>query len=284
MTFTTLAYSPRLSDRVAEALRKRIVSGALAISDQLPSENAMAGEFGVSRAVVREAVSRLKSEGLLYARQGKGIFVAPTALIRPLRIAPEAARSLQSVLGIVELRRALEGEAAALAAERRRAADLAALRAALWDLDNAVKAGGNGVEEDVAFHRLIAKISGNAYFLDVLEYIGQFMRGATMVTRANEATRVDFGRQVRAEHALVVDAIAAKDPDAARAAAARHMENAAARIRQADPDFWRVQDPLLDQVLRPRLRARRNGPRTLTFAAAAAADGNEPDPRTPSAA
>src|SRR5439155_14909793 len=122
MNFAHLTHSPRLSDRVAEALRERIGSGKLSISDQLPSENAMAAEFGVSRAVVREAVSRLKSEGMLYARQGKGIFVAPTALIRPLRIAPEAARSLQSVLGIVELRRALEAEAAALAAERRTAA------------------------------------------------------------------------------------------------------------------------------------------------------------------
>src|SRR5512144_3296777 len=225
MTFSTLSYAPRLSDRVADALRKRISSGALGISDQLPSENAMAGEFGVSRAVVREAVSRLKSEGLLYARQGKGIFVAPTALIRPLRIAPEAARSLQSVLGIVELRRALEAEAAALAAERRTPADLVLLRTALKNLETAVRDGGNGVEEDVAFHRLIAKISGNPYFLDVLEYVGQFLRGATMVTRANEATRVDFARQVKAEHGAVVDAIAAKDAPAARVAAARHMEH-----------------------------------------------------------
>jgi GntR family transcriptional regulator, transcriptional repressor for pyruvate dehydrogenase complex len=261
MNFPPLNHSPRLSDRVAEALRERIGSGTLNISDQLPSENAMADEFGVSRAVVREAVSRLKSEGLLYARQGKGIFVAPTARIRPLRIAPEAARSLQSVLGIVELRRALEAEAAALAAERRTAADLAALRSALKDLDAAVRAGGDGVEEDVAFHRLIAKISGNPYYLDVLEYIGQFLRGATMVMRANEATRIDFARQAKAEHGTVIDAIAAKDPDGARVAAARHMENAASRIRQADPAFWNEQDPLLDQVLRPRLRSRRSAGR-----------------------
>jgi len=262
-----MLHSPRLSDRVAEALREWIGSGKLSISDQLPSENAMAAEFGVSRAVVREAVSRLKSEGLLYARQGKGIFVAPTALIRPLRIAPEAARSLQSVLGIVELRRALEAEAAALAAERRTAADLAALRSALKDLDAAVKAGGNGVEEDVAFHRLVAKVSGNPYFMDVLEYVGQFLRGATMVTRANEATRIDFARQLKAEHGMVIDAIAAKDPDAARIAAARHMQNAASRIRQADPEFWREQDPLLDQVLRPRLRSRRGVSRPALSAA-----------------
>jgi GntR family transcriptional repressor for pyruvate dehydrogenase complex len=104
-------------------------------------------------------------------------------------------------------------------------------------------------------------ISGNPYFIDVLEYVGQFLRGATMVTRANEATRVDFARQVRAEHGTVVDAIAAKDPEGARIAAGRHMQNAAARIRQADPEFWREQDPLLDQVLRPRLRTRRTSPR-----------------------
>lgn len=255
--FATLAHEPRLSDRVAAALRERIGSGALSIADQLPSENAMAGEFGVSRTVVREAVSRLKSEGLLYTRQGKGIFVAPTALIRPLRIAPEASHSLRSVLDIVELRRALEAEAAALAAERRARTDVMALRVALRAIDAAVRAGGNGVAEDVRFHRRIAEASGNPYYIDVLEYIGQFLRGVTTITRANEATRADFERQVRDEHNAVLDAIAAQDADAARAAASRHMQNAAGRIALADPDFWRDQGPLVSEVLRPRPRRAR---------------------------
>ncbi len=252
--FATLTHEPRLSDRVAAALRERISSGSLSIADQLPSENAMASEFGVSRTVVREAVSRLKSEGLLYTRQGKGIFVAPTALIRPLRIAPEASHSLQSVLDIVELRRALEAEAAALAAERRTKGDVTALRAALRAIDAAVRAGRNGVTEDVQFHRLIAEASGNAYYLDVLEYIGQFLRGATTITRANEATRVDFARQVKEEHNAVLDAIVAQDTNAAHRAGSRHMQNAAERIRRADPDFWRDQGPLISEVLRPRVR------------------------------
>lgn len=257
--FTALTHEPRLSDRVASALRERIGSGTLSISDQLPSENAMAGEFGVSRTVVREAVSRLKSEGLLYTRQGKGIFVAPTALIRPLRIAPEASHSMQSVLAIVELRRALEAEAAALAAVRRTKADVAALKAALRAIDAAVGAGGDGVAEDIAFHRLIAEASGNAYFLDVLEYIGQFLRGATAITRANEARRVDFARQVKDEHNAVLRAIVARDADAARIAAGDHMQNAAGRIRHADPDFWRATSPLLGDIIRPLSRpSRRN--------------------------
>ncbi|MEO8133969.1 MAG: FCD domain-containing protein [Betaproteobacteria bacterium] len=250
-TFLALAHEPRLSDRVATSLRERIGSGTLAIADQLPSENAMASEFGVSRTVVREAVSRLKSEGLLYTRQGKGIFVAPSALIRPLRIPPEASHSLQSVLAIVELRRALEAEAAALAAVRRTRGDVAALRAALRGIDAAVRAGGNGVAEDVAFHRLIAEASDNPYFLDVLEYVGQFLRGATAITRANEARRVDFARQVKAEHDTVLRAIISQDAEGARVAAGRHMQNAAERIRLADPEFWRHNSPLLGDIIRP---------------------------------
>lgn len=257
-SFATLTHEPRLSDRVAAALRERIGSGSLSIADQLPSENAMAGEFGVSRTVVREAVSRLKSEGLLYTRQGKGIFVAPAALIRPLRIAPETSHSLQSVLDIVELRRALEAEAAALAAERHTRSDVTALRTALRAIDAAVRAGGDGVAEDVLFHRLIANASGNPYYLDVLEYIGQFLRGATTITHANEATRADFARQVRKEHTAVLDAIVSQDANAARLAGSRHMQNAAERIAQADPAFWRDQGLLVSEVLRPHARRSRN--------------------------
>ena len=132
--FAPLAVSPNLAEKVASVLREQVVGGNYGEAARLPTESAMSVQFGVSRTVVREAVSRLKSEGLLVSRQGSGVFVHSGAHLRPLRIEAGAGRSEDSVLHIVELRRAIEGESAALAAQRRDRSDLDAMRAALRDL------------------------------------------------------------------------------------------------------------------------------------------------------
>jgi GntR family transcriptional regulator, transcriptional repressor for pyruvate dehydrogenase complex len=247
-----LHVAPNLADQVASALRDRLAAGAYAETAKLPSEAKMAVQFGVSRTVVREAVSRLKSEGLLLSRQGAGLFVRADAGIRPLRIESAASRSEQSVVQIVELRRAIEAESAALAAERHSKADLEAMRSALRALDRAGARGEDGVAEDVRFHRSIAEASGNPYFLSVLEFLSQFLASATRVTRANEARRSDFAKAVKVEHAAVLAAIEAGDAAAARRAAGRHMVNAIRRIRLAGKDFWVAEGDALMETLKPR--------------------------------
>jgi GntR family transcriptional regulator, transcriptional repressor for pyruvate dehydrogenase complex len=202
----------------------------------------MSRQFGVSRTVVREAVARLKSEGLLRSRQGAGVFVSQDAHVQPLRIAAVAGRSREAVLQIVELRRAIEAESAALAAVRRSSAMVVRMRKSLITLERAVARGGDGVAEDVQFHRLIAEASGNPHFLSVLTFLGQYLGQATRVTRANEARRADFTREVREEHQAVLTAIEAQDANAARRAAGRHMQNAARRIDDADASFWAQAD------------------------------------------
>lgn len=244
-SFSTVGASPNLADRVAAALRERVSGGALAPETRMPSEAAMSLQFGVSRTVVREAVSRLKSEGLLTSRQGSGVFVRHDAHIRPLRIESIASRSEDSVVHIVELRRAIEAESAALAADRRDRHDLTAMRDSLRQLDAAVRRGEDGVTEDMHFHHLIATASRNPYFMSVLEFLGQFLEGATRVTRANEARRVDFANAVKQEHAAVLAAIEAGDATAARRAGARHMTNAVRRIRAAGHEFWRAEGDVL---------------------------------------
>jgi GntR family transcriptional repressor for pyruvate dehydrogenase complex len=237
-SFAALAASPNLAEKVASVLREQVVGGNYGEAARLPTESAMSLQFGVSRTVVREAVSRLKSEGLLVSRQGSGVFVHSGAHLRPLRIEAGASRSEESVLHIVELRRAIEGESAALAAQRRDRSDLDAMKAALRDLDSAVSRGEDGVVEDVRFHRTVAEASRNPYIISVLEFLGQYLQGATRVTRANESRRADFAAAVKSEHAAVLAAISHGTPTAARRAAARHMENAAKRIRLAGKDFW----------------------------------------------
>src|SRR5258708_34358539 len=107
-----------LTDRVAGALLEKIGEGAFSPGARLPSENALARQFGVSGTVLREAISRLKHEGVVEGRQGRGVYVTQQAGGKPLRIEIGAVESLESVLQIMDLRRAIEAEAAAQAALR----------------------------------------------------------------------------------------------------------------------------------------------------------------------
>lgn len=226
-----------LADQVADVLAAEIRASRLAVGDKLPTEAALVEQFLVSRTVVREAVSRLKSLGLVESRQGSGVYVREVGF-SPLNFDARSAVSKQAVIQMVEVRRALEAEVAGLAAQRRNQADIKRIRKSIVLLDKAVQAGGDGVEEDVQYHRAIAEAARNPFLIGTLEYLGQFLRGATRVTRANEARRADFARQVGDEHERITRAIEAGDVAVARQAAAQHMDNAILRIEQADPVFW----------------------------------------------
>lgn len=226
-----------LSAQVADALGAQIRAGQRVAGDKLPTEAALVAQFSVSRTVVREAVSRLKSLGLVDSRRGSGVYVREPGF-SPLNFDAKHAVSRQAVIQMAEVRRALEAEVAGLAAQRRTQADINRIRKAIAALDQAVQAGGDGVDEDVQYHRAIAEAARNPFLIGTLEYLGQFLRGATRVTRANEARRADFARQVREEHDVIWRAIEAGDAPAARKAAAQHMDNAIARIERADPAFW----------------------------------------------
>lgn len=246
--FHSVAPTVRLADQVADALAAEVRSGRLSEGDRLPTEAALAEQFGVSRTVVREAVSRLKSLGLLDSRQGSGVYVRPAG-VEPLRFEMPHVASREAVIQMVELRRALEAEVAALAAERRTPEDVQRIREAIEALHAAVAAGGNGADEDVRFHRAIAEAARNPFLIGTLQYLRQFLHGATRVTRANEARRADFAREVAQEHAQIVEAIEAGDPLRAREAAKSHMDNAIRRIEQADPAFWQQEGAQLARPL-----------------------------------
>jgi len=235
--FNSVTPGAHLSDQVADVLATEIRAGRLAVGDKLPTEAALVEQFAVSRTVIREAVSRLKSLGLVDSRQGSGMYVKDAGF-SPLNFDARHAVSKQAVIQMVEVRRALEAEVAALAAQRRTPEDVLRIRQAIVALEQAVLAGGDGVDEDVQYHRAIAEAACNPFLIGTLGYLGQFLRGATRVTRANEARRADFARQVQDEHEIIARAIEAGDAGAARQAAAQHMNNAIQRIEQADPAFW----------------------------------------------
>lgn len=220
----------RLSDRLAAWLSSQIDSGAWPPGHRLPTEPQLAEAHGVSRTVVREAVHQLRSQGLLVSRQGSGVFVAAPPLHKPLAFDPAVLGSIEAVVDVVEVRRAIEGEVAALAAERATPAQVKAMRQALAAIDAAAAAGRDGVAEDLAFHRTIAAATGNPQFAVLLGFLEQYLREATRVTRGNEARHAEFMAAVRTEHQAIVAAIAAHQPAAARRAAVHHMKRAAQRL------------------------------------------------------
>ena len=222
----------RLSDRLARRLMQQIENGALKPGDRLPTEAQLAATHGVSRSVVREAVHQIKSRGLLRSRQGSGVYVAPVPQNRALAFDPTVLESVEAVVQVVELRRVLEGEMAALAAQRITRAQLAGLRRTLQAIDAASDAGGDAVDEDMAFHRAIGESTGNPQFGRLLGFLEQYLREAMRVTKGNEARRDDWMHQVRAEHRAIVDAIAAGDPAAARRAAIAHLQRGEARLHE----------------------------------------------------
>ena len=225
----------RLSDRLAARLGGQIDAGSLRPGDRLPTELRLAETHGVSRTVVREAVHQLKSRGLLRSRQGSGVYVTTAPPGESLTLDLALMDSIDDVLQVREVRRALEAETAALAAERASRAQVLALRRALRAIDRSAAEARDGVEEDLAFHRLLAEAAGNPHFGRLLEFLEQYTKESMRVTRRNDATRADFVDAVRLEHAGIVDAIALGDAGLARRRAVQHMRGGDRRMRTAAP-------------------------------------------------
>lgn len=223
----------RLSDQLACLLHQRIETGEFRPGERLPTEQQLCTLHGVSRTVVREAVHQLKSRGLLRSRQGSGVYVSAERLTHDLSFDASLLDSTQALVQVREVRRALEGETAALAAERASRAQLAALRRSLQAIDRSTAAGGDGVAEDLAFHRALTEAAGNPHFGRLLEFLEQYLVQAMRMTRGHEARRSDFMQQVRDEHHAIFEGVAAGDAVAARARAVDHMVAGDRRLQLA---------------------------------------------------
>ena len=215
-------------DIVAE-LTQRIVLGQWVAGDKLPSESAIVREHGVSRTVVREAISRMQASGLVETRHGIGTFVLERDPRQGLHLKRDTA---ESVRGIIELRMGLETQAAALAARRRTDEQLLHMREALDDYQRSLANHDSSVEADMRFHTLIAQATGNIYFTDI---IGQLGRSVIPRTRLDadergEADLEQLGQMAVSEHEAILRAIRRQDPDAARAAMLLHLSNSLERM------------------------------------------------------
>jgi DNA-binding FadR family transcriptional regulator len=232
-SFRRLTPPKNLTAELVELLSKEITSGKLAPGARLLTEQEMMATFGVSRTVVREAVSALRSEGLVLTRQGVGAFVAADAQKRPFRIDPEGARSVPDVLRIMELRMGVEIEAAGLAASRRTAKHIDRIDAELGKIDAAIERGEAAVEADFELHRAIAAATGNPYFERFLGYLGHYIipRQSVRIEKTGREAQAVYLHRVQREHRAICGAITKGDPEAARAAMRAHLGNSIARYQ-----------------------------------------------------
>jgi GntR family transcriptional repressor for pyruvate dehydrogenase complex len=235
MTLPTTPRRPRnLAQLVVAQLSEHIQNGELKPGDKLPTETEIVVEQGVSRSVVREAISRMQAAGLVETRHGIGTFVLPPPP-PAMGIDPATVTTVRDVIALLELRIGLETEAAGLAAARRSEAQLDEVRAALAALQAGARRGEETVELDQRFHLAIAQASGNQYFYAILQHLGANIipRARINSARLTHADPVRYMEQVGREHEQIVDAIARGDAESARAAMRLHIGNSRERLRRA---------------------------------------------------
>ena len=228
--------APRtLALQLVDTLAARIRGGQIAPGGRLPTEAALMAEQGVSRTVVREALSQLQASGLVETRHGIGTFVVGAGDASAFRIEPQQLATLRDVVAVLELRIGIESEAAGLAAQRRTSANLAVMRSALDAFAAAVEEGRDAVAADFQFHTEIARATQNEHFAGLLATLGAQIipRARLEASAALEPAQQSYLRRVNAEHESIYDAIAAQDAEAARAAMRTHLANSRERRRRA---------------------------------------------------
>jgi GntR family transcriptional repressor for pyruvate dehydrogenase complex len=222
-------------EQVTAELRNRILKGHLASREWLPSEGALAETMGVSRTVIREAMYNLRAQGLVEVSQGRRARVrANDASVLINSLDAMLQRSEATIYHLLQLRRPLEGEIAALAAEHATQADLEKLGGTLDDL-RVAKDLEECIRADVAFHRYLAEASHNPLFALFLDSV------RALLIRAQQKTFPLAGVLLTIEgHCRILEAIVAGQPHAARQAMLQHLDEAEEALRRShkSPNLW----------------------------------------------
>lgn len=220
---------PTLVDQVTEGIEQQIRAGHFPLNSALPPMHLLSETWGVSRTVIREALARLAADGLVIGRQGKGVFIPEELPAQTFSLG--FSKNTLEMQRILELRLAVEVEAAGLAALRRSDDDLLALEAALDDIEKAANAGDSerSIDADMLFHRAICSATGNPHFAELFTFLSQFFRANIAVARKNSMAkgRVHAAEQ---EHQTILDAIRAHDDNAAKRAIRQHIINTGKRL------------------------------------------------------
>jgi GntR family transcriptional repressor for pyruvate dehydrogenase complex len=223
----------KVYEQIAEQLLGQIGSRALRPGDALPPERELTESFGVGRSSIREALRMLESKGVISAVNGGAFVVADAA--SPLLSSLRLVITLDEEAGIhhlFELRRILESEAAALAAERRAPEHLEQMDAAMAEMENALSGDGDRfIDADLRFHLAVAEATGNRLVFHSMQAVRDVIRRALLtivrIPQSPESAVV--------EHRSIRAAIAARDAAAAREEMRRHLVRVEADVEKGIP-------------------------------------------------
>ncbi len=224
-----------LVQEIVTRLSADMRDGSVKPGDKLPSESEIMARFDVSRTVVREALSKLQASGLVETRHGIGTFALTLPDSNTFQISGADFSTLADVIAVLELRISLETEAAGLAAQRRTAANLRSMRAALRAFEDAIKQDSDAVPSDFEFHMEVARATGNQHFAQLMAYLGTMIIPRTRVNTPNSAPegRLIFLLRVHQEHENIFNAIRNQDSKAAGVAMRTHLSNSRERLQKA---------------------------------------------------
>jgi GntR family transcriptional regulator, transcriptional repressor for pyruvate dehydrogenase complex len=220
----------RLYQEVIERLQSLIENGEIKPGDKLPSERNLAELLSVSRSTIKEAFSVLESKGIINIHQGLGVFLAA----RPKNWLSKGIQNIimdqQPYLSdLIELRQAIEGDAAYHAAKRMTVAQRKHLEQTFQELLYAEKREEPAVEEDYQFHLAIMEAANNKMMLEAMEVISQSIKSFLAINREESIKYSQMNEQVIEEHREIFEAIMEGRAEEARRAMWNHLRAVSVR-------------------------------------------------------
>ena len=224
--------SGSLVKRVGDELRAEISAGRFVVGDKLPSQSDLTERFDVSRTVVREAIASLQADGMVEARQGAGVFITARTPASAFAFQTIDHARISSILETLELRTAVEIEAAGLAATRRSPLQEEEIFRAHQAVAAQIASGEVSTGADFAFHRAIAAATNNPRFGEFLDLLGKAaIPRAAIQADGNEAVRASYLERILDEHKRIAQAISERDEQGARDAMRTHLNGSQQRYR-----------------------------------------------------
>lgn len=222
-----------LADTVFERIQRSIKSGAYAIDERLPTEHALAAEFGVSRPIIRDALQRLRDQGFIYSRRGAGSFVREQGIREPLGFGQM--ENLSDLQHCYDFRLTIEPEAAAMAAHRRSEEALQKIKRELALLRDATNRQAHRADADFMFHLSIAQAAANPYFVTAMQALEEHIAVGMRLHGLSLKSTQDGLQHVFVEHTAVYEAIREGDADRARQLMHAHLAGSRSRLFSAEP-------------------------------------------------
>jgi len=225
---TTPLRVPRLSEEIIREIARLVDTGQLVVDDRFPSERELEQQWGVSRPVLREAFRALELQGLIESRPGGGRYLRASWIPNPDQLRRnKLVANRENLLQIWDARESVELRSAELAAMHATSAELAELERPLLQLASLSPADAKNLDLDRSFHLVIARASRNPFILDIISNLVSRMSDIGF----RDMLGVEDFKPLLGIHQPIFHAIAARDPQKARAAMRRHFATLRRTVR-----------------------------------------------------